>query len=73
MRYLEGQQLGEPLDHDVKVIELALETGWPPDVIRGLDWRDLQLLQVVPEARSKSKLELQRRANYRAAREAARR
>ena len=72
MRYLEGQRLPEPLASDVAVIELALETGWPPDVIRALDWRDLQLLQVAQEARTKAKWEMQRRAEQRAAHKAAR-
>lgn len=65
MRYLEGKRLGETLESDVSVIELALKHGWPPDVIRQQDWRDLQLLVLVEEAQTKTRAELKRRADER--------
>lgn len=65
MRYLEGKRLGETLESDVSVIELALKHGWLPSQIRNEDWLDLQLLALVEEAQTKTRAELKRRADER--------
>ena len=65
MRYLEKQQLPQPLANDVRIAELALATGWLPSQIRKEDMRDLEIVELVKEARDKSASELKRRADER--------
>lgn len=69
MRYLEGQRLGVVLENDVRILELALRYNWPPDVARRQDWRDLQLLGLMTEAKTKAEAEMKRRADERARRD----